>query len=387
MASKRAAQGFSSMIRVQQRQISNPAPGFETAPIKPKMWTGESPLDVNSFTIDVTNEHMMDGPAGNPALAKKMAQVFEEIGVVLLRGQEKLADHLDVMRDWAMPLVGDLSKYEGGANSRKGKAVASVYEVGAPTQANLHFHHEMAYIGDTVKALAFCATDVLEPRPNDPLRGASYISCNRGATDDVLKTEFGQKLKAKGITYIRCLTNENNFKDMTGVYNHWQTSFDTKDPVEAQKRAEAKGLVCEWGEDGYLKTKYTVSGFEYYPKWDRNVLYSAIADHGSWFDTWPGMDCLPYMTDFDKTTPSERPLAITFGDGEEMTRKDLETFVDVYENNGIPLHWKRGDIAVVCNYRFAHGRLGFTLEEGEKRELGVILGEMFPRYQNKEGKW
>ena len=91
----------------------------------------------------------------------------------------------------------------------------------------------------------------------------------------------------------------------------------------AKARAEEKGLVCEWGDNGYLKTKFTVSGFEYYPKWDRNVLYSAIADHGSWFDTWPGMDCLPYMTNYNKTTPAERPLAITFGDGEEMTREGI----------------------------------------------------------------
>jgi hypothetical protein len=146
-------------------------------------------------------------------------------------------------------------------------------------------------------------------------------------------------------------------------------------------------FVFEWGEDNYMKTKFTVSGFEYFPPLDRNLFYCAIADHGNWFDTWPGMDNLPYMSTFEETTALERPLAMTFGDGEEMTREDFETFVKVYEDNGIPIHWNAGDIAVICNYRFAHGRLGFNLEDGEKRELGVILGEMFPRAQCKEGKW
>ena len=139
MASRRAAKGFSSFpataaaLKIQTRQISNPAPGFEAEPIKPKMWTGKSAIDPSLFTIDVTHENLMGGPSGNPALAQKMAETYEEIGVVLLRGQENIANHLDIMRDWAMTLVGDVSKYEGGANSRKGKAVPSVYEVGAPT--------------------------------------------------------------------------------------------------------------------------------------------------------------------------------------------------------------------------------------------------------------
>ena len=120
----------------------------------------------------------------------------------------------------------------------------------------------MAYIGDTIKCLGFCATDVLQPKPDDPLRGASYVSCNLRATDDVLKTPFGQKLKEKGVTYIRCLTDKtkyegNNMVDGVelGIYNHWQTlvlnkclsyahskfrSFMTDDKAEAQKRADAK---------------------------------------------------------------------------------------------------------------------------------------------------
>ena len=66
---------------------------------------------------------------------------------------------------------------------------------------------------------------------------------------------------------------------------------------------------------------------------------------------------------------------------------DLETFVKVYDDNGIPLQWQKGDIAVVCNYRFAHGRLGYECGPGEKRELGVILGEMYPRLGNREHAW
>jgi hypothetical protein len=46
-----------------------------------------------------------------------------------------------------------------------------------------------------------------------------------------------------------------------------------------------------------------------------------------------------------------------------------------------------GDIAVVCNFRFAHGRPGIHLEKGEERELGVLIGEAYERQQDLDGKW
>jgi hypothetical protein len=71
----------------------------------------------------------------------------------------------------------------------------------------------------------------------------------------------------------------------------------------------------------------------------------------------------------------ERPLKLTFGDDTEMTREEKELFVDIYDRFGIPVPWNVGDIAIVCNYRFAHGRPGIRLGDGEERELGVLIGE------------
>jgi len=83
----------------------------------------------------------------------------------------------------------------------------------------------------------------------------------------------------------------------------------------------------------------------------------------------------------------QRPLKLTFGDGSEMTREEKQLFVDVYDNFGIPIEWSVGDVAVVCNYRFAHGRPGIHLGEGEQRELGVVIGEAYERVGDLPGKW
>ena len=40
-------------------------------------------------------------------------------------------------------------------------------------------------------------------------------------------------------------------------------------------------------------------------------------------------------------------------------------WVDHYDNNGVPILWKKGDLAICCNYRTAHGRPRYSLNKGE----------------------
>ena len=97
-----------------------------------------------------------------------------------------------------------------------------------------------------------------------------------------------------------------------------------------------------------------------------------------WFDTWPRVMHLPY---------DERPLKLTFGDLSEMSREEKQLFVDVYDRFGVPIDWNVGDIAIVCNYRFAHGRPAIHLEGEEQRELGVLIGESYERVGDLPDKW
>lgn len=54
------------------------------------------------------------------------------------------------MRPWGILCMKTTRKYEGGANSRS-EISPNVYEVGAPLDAYLHYHHEMAYVNTSVK--------------------------------------------------------------------------------------------------------------------------------------------------------------------------------------------------------------------------------------------
>ncbi len=345
-----------------------PLPGV----IEPRWSLAKDVLPPDSYIVDGAEFAMDDSDlAPDSPLARRMNRTFDEVGLVWLRntGLEDLRE----MRRFGKLVVEQEMRYQGGANPRD-SLEANVYEVGAPLTAWLHYHHEMAYISHSTRLLAFLGHKAL------PGKGATYVSDNLQATDAILETEFGQKLKELGLCYHRNLTDREKFKDRPpiGVYNHWQKSMLTDDPDEAVRIAESRGLEVEWGADRLLKTRYYVSAFEYFPQLDRNVLYSSVADDAMWFDAWPNVMHLPYH---------ERPLALTFGDGSEMTRDEKRLFVDIYDRYGIPVDWGVGDVLVICNYRFAHGRPGIHLAAGEQRELGVLIGDAFERIGDRSDKW
>lgn len=345
-----------------------PLPGV----IEPRWSPGTEVLPPDSYVIDGADYAMGESDLSpDSPLARRMNQTFDEVGLVWLRNTG-LTD-LKTMRQFGKLVVKNEMRYQGGANPRD-NIEANVYEVGAPLTAWLHYHHEMAYISHSTRMLGFLGHKAVAGK------GATYVSDNLQATDAILQTEFGQKLKELGLCYHRNLTDRENFRDRPpiGVYNHWQKSMLTDDPDEAIEVAKGRGLEAEWGNDRLLKTRYYVSAFEYFPLLDRNVLYSSVADDAMWFDTWPNVMHLPY---------DERPLALTFGDGSEMTRDEKQLFVDIYDRFGIPVDWAAGDIVIVCNYRFAHGRPGIHLEPGEERELGVLIGDAFQRVGDLNDKW
>lgn len=343
--------------------------------IVPKFFLREEVLDRTLFEIDCQGYDMTKT---HEVLEAQMHQTFKDVGLVVLKntGLTQLQD----MRKWAKIILQHEVVYTGGANPRKA-IEPNVYDVGAPTSAWIHYHHEMAYVSKSPFALSFFCGHT--PAPD---RGWTYVSDNVQATEDILLTEFGQKLKEKGICYIRNLTDKSFYQDTEKsegtVYNHWQDSFGVEDPEMVEPLAKQRGLEIEWDiREGnrFLKTKYYVSAFEYHPETDKNLLYASVADDFMWFDAWKGIG--------DTTHVDERPLRLTYGDDTDLTQEDRQEFVDIYDRYGMPLRWSQGDVAIACNYRFAHGRPAIEMYPGEKRVLGVLIGRTFDRVGHVDGKW
>jgi len=393
----RRSVGLPAAGRLQQKRgFYKPRPQDEDAtPLDLKFWNGKPAIPYEKFQIDMKKYDLKkilsamnaDGSIAadhdlreTQVLREHMDQVFTDVGAVHLVNTdmttgEQFTAVTKILMDY------EERDYEGGANLRV-PIEKNVYDTGAPKEANILYHHEMAYVDTSCKWVAFGALEA----PKDAMKGATFISANVGATDMLLDSKFGERLVEKGCCYIRKLPDRKYFLDnnldASIVYNYWQTSTGTEDMDEAEAIMRSKGLEVEWQDSPvfgrYMVTKYYVDTFEYDPYTDRNTMYASVADDYAWFDTWPGLKDLPHW---------ERPLKLNFGDGEVMTRSEKQFWDDCYSNNGIPIAWKKGDLAIICNYRTAHGRPHYSLDDAEKRDLAVILGETYVRQGEVEGKF
>lgn len=348
-----------------------------------RWWRGEDAapvVDPDRYLIDGKGKLTEADVHPTSALASDMLSKFADTGLCHVTNTG-LKD-IRLQRDLARILMGNESEYEGGANPRgRTEELASVYDVGAPISAALAYHHELTYKQHSITKLGFLCRYAV----NRGSEGWSYVSDSVQAHDALMMTELGQKLKDRGLCFVRRMTDKEG--DYSGVddpivYNHWQQSWMTDDAQEAERKAHEQGLKVNWTLHPQLgrlmETRYYASAFEYVSELDRNLLVTSIADDGEWFDSWPGIQDVPQ---------EDRPLEMFFGDDTPFSLEEKQLWTDTYDSFGIPLKWQDGDVAVLCNMRYAHGRPGIHLEPGEKRELGVMLGPFVERQMTVPGKW
>jgi hypothetical protein len=346
-----------------------------------RWWTGtHDVIDLARFRVDGGGRLRTEDLHAESAFGQEVQEKYNDTGVIHVQNTG-LTDMND-QRLLAQIVMKEETDYEGGANPRqRATDLGNVYDVGAPLEAHLHYHHEMTYKSHSVETLGFLCKHAVTERPGV---GWSFLSDSVQTHDLLMETELGGKLQDKGLCFIRRMTDANAYqgRDSNDIYNHWQQSWMTEDPAEAQEMAEKQGLIVGWTDhptDGLLmETRYYKSAFEYVPVLDRNILVTSIADDGEWFDSWPALKEIPQ---------ADRPMDMLFGDDSPISLEEKQLWTDAYDNFGIPIQWASGDVAVFCNMRFAHGRPGVELLPGEKRELGVMLGGLFERQETREGKW
>lgn len=116
--------------------------------LTPRWWRGFSPIPESSYKIDFQQFNASNTSETLPqSLQEHMKEVYNSTGLMLLKNTG--TTDLNVMKKWAEVIMGDTTDYEGGANSRA-PIGAAVYDTGAPANAHLHYHHEMAYVNQTV---------------------------------------------------------------------------------------------------------------------------------------------------------------------------------------------------------------------------------------------
>eukprot|EP00252_Welwitschia_mirabilis_P019637 TRINITY_DN4602_c0_g1_i1.p1 TRINITY_DN4602_c0_g1~~TRINITY_DN4602_c0_g1_i1.p1 ORF type:complete len:327 (-),score=68.33 TRINITY_DN4602_c0_g1_i1:250-1230(-) len=228
--------------------------------------------------------------------------------------------------------------YVGGAAPRT-NIVGRVFTANeSPPDQKIPFHHEMAQVPEYPSKLFFyCDVEAAEG-------GETPIVLSHLVYNKMYKQfpDFVRRLEDKGLLYVRVLGEVDDPSSPIG--RGWQSTFLTKDKLEAEKRASRLGMKLEWLEDGGVKTIMgPIPAIKYDESRDRKIWFnSMVAAYTGWEDS--------------RNTPEK---AVTFGDGTVLPREVVLTCLKILEEESVAIPWRKGDVILIDNLAVLHSRRSF----------------------------
>jgi alpha-ketoglutarate-dependent taurine dioxygenase len=146
----------------------------------------------------------------------------------------------------------------------------------------------------------------------------------------------------------------------------WPTAFGTEEREKVAEYCRDNRVAWQWREDGSLRTRQLRPGTITHPETGEKVWFNHLAFWNEWsldediraaLTEEFGSDGLPFNTGM--------------GDGEPLTRQDVETLNAAYAAATVRERWQTGDVMLVDNVLAAHGRDPFRGD----RKIAVAMGE------------
>jgi hypothetical protein len=133
------------------------------------------------------------------------------------------------------------------------------------------------------------------------------------------------------------------------------------------------GYEYKWLENDFLQVISKTSGqIEYGP--DVGEIYQLnqlIASSGHYWDEFDQFNKLPHK---------ERPYCSYWGNGQELSYEEEKDILECHRRFQLAIPYEEGDIFLLDNIKFCHGRTPFT--GGTTRKIGVLLGDRLNRFKH-----
>ena len=258
-----------------------------------------------------------------------------EHGAVLLRGPMMRDDAVEV----ALEIIDDElldDAFWSTPRSKVGGKTLTATEY--PSSRTIQLHSEMAYMNVWPRFLAFHSLVVADEGGETTICNLDRVSASLG--DALLP------LAERGVTYRRTFQR--------GVDIPWQTAFQTSDREEVQAVAERNGMSVEWLSGDALVTTHTAQGA--ITGEDGRPIYFSQAHlfHESALDSHAKSEIVQAFG------RDRLPRQAFYGDGSTIPDAEVQKIRNAFESHQTGMCWRQGDILILDNLRYAHGRMPFT---------------------------
>lgn len=294
--------------------------------------------------------------------AGHLERTLLEAGGVCLRGFDGIATAADFAAVMAVA-VPELMDYVGGTSPRDtihGKVMSATKL--APS-FSIPLHQEMSYTDAfPVEIAFFCA----QPPDQGGETTTGDMRVLTRALDPAVRERFARR---GGVQLRRTLPSPDSLHKKPGVQKSWHEVFGTDERDAAERIATTRGWRVDWLDDGSVQLWQEVRPFTIrHPLTGDEVCFNQVHFYSP--------HCtLQWARDDGRTAEAaaiERAFAeapqildrIFHGDGAEVSAEDALYVYGLHRRFAVPHRWVRGDVLLLDNILFGHGRRAFAGERG-----------------------
>ena len=267
-----------------------------------------------------------------------LARLRDEHGAVLLRGFSPL--DADGLAELATGLAGELRDYDNRSTPRQRVSGRVFTSTEYPPDQTIPQHNEMSY-ADSWPAMLFltCLVPAAEGGETPIADSARVYARVPAATRE--------RFERHGVMYVR------NFGH--GMDLSWQEVFQTEDRAEVDAYCARHDIQVEWLGGERLRTRHVVQA----------TLRATASGKQVWFNQAHlfHVSSLPDSVERElreSFAEDELPRNALYGDGSPLDPADLAAIRAAYAAEEIALPWQTGDVMIVDNEQFSHGRNPYT---------------------------
>jgi alpha-ketoglutarate-dependent taurine dioxygenase len=218
-----------------------------------------------------------------------------------------------------------------------------------PKALEIPLHNENSYQRSWPLTLAFCCTVAAMDGGETPIAPMEWISERIGG-------DLMDKFEQRGVEYIRHYHKN--------VDLPWQSVFQTDSPEVVESYCANHDIQCTWLDRGLLRTTQVCHGVAYHPVTQRRVFFNqAHLFHVS--SLGQSATAMIDMFGADKL-----PRHARYGDQEEISADELRTIRHAFKSSQLTFRWHPGDVLLLDNMQYAHGRRPF---KGERAVYAALM--------------